>query len=176
MKAVFFISIVLVVLFVLWRILFPPVPRRHRRRMEEAGRVRDLLAGGSLLPAQAFAYLRKVNPFTYEELVLDGFESAGYRAKRNRSYSGDGGVDGRVSKDGVEYLVQCKRYRGYVSRQDVEDFSRVCTRECRKGFFVHTGKTGEGSWETAGAFGNVDIVSGQRMLDLVGWRPAGNDM
>ncbi len=172
MKAVFFISVVLVVLLVLWRILFPPVPRRHRRRMEEAGRVRDLLAGGSLLPAQAFAYLRKINPFTFEELVLDGFERAGYRAVRNRRYSGDGGVDGRVIAEGKEYLVQCKRYRGYVSRQDVEDFSRVCTRLCRDGFFVHTGKTGNGSTETAQLFGNVTIVSGDSMLDLVGFKGA----
>ena len=137
--------------------------------MAQAGNVRDLLSSGSLLPAQAFAYLQKVNPYSFEELVLDGFEKAGYKVKRNARYSGDGGVDGRVSKDGEEYLVQCKRYRGYISRQDVEDFSRVCTRECRRGFFVHTGKTGEGSWETAGAFGNVNIISGGRMLSLVGY-------
>ena len=77
--------------------------------------------------------------------------------KRNKRYSGDGGIDGRASKDGEEYLVQSKRYRGYISRQHVEDFSRVCTRERLKGFFVHTGKTGDASWETAGTFGNVDI-------------------
>ena len=137
--------------------------------MAQAGNVRDLLSSGSLLPAQAFVYLRKVNPYSFEELDLDGFEKAGYRVRRNERYSGDGGVDGRVSKDGEEYLVQCKRYRGYISRQDVEDFSRVCTRECRKGFFVHTGKTGEASWGTAGAFGNVNIISGGRMLSLAGY-------
>ena len=137
--------------------------------MREAGYVRDLLGRGSLSPAQAMTYLRKINPFAFEELVLDGFEKAGYEVKRNRRYSGDGGVDGRVSKDGIRYLVQCKRYRGYISRQDVEDFSRVCTRECLKGFFVHTGKTGDRSRDTAVSAGNVDIVGGDRMLSVVGY-------
>ena len=165
---------VLVLLVFLGR-LFPRTSRYHRTRRDQAGRVREILSKGSLLPAQAFSYLRKVNPFTYEELVLDGFSRAGYGVRRNRRYTGDGGVDGRVTFEGEEYLVQCKRYRGYVSRRDVEDFSRLCTRECRKGFFVHTGKTGEGSWETAGAFGNVDIVSGARMLRLVGFPPGETD-
>lgn len=169
MKTVAVILFAVLVLAVFWRRIFPGTSKRHRRRMAQAGNVRDLLSSGSLLPAQAFAYLRKVNPYSFEELVLDGFEKAGYKVKRNARYSGDGGLDGRVSKDGEEYLVQCKRYRGYISRQDVEDFSRVCTRECRRGFFVHTGKTGEGSRETAGAFGNVNIISGGRMLSLVGY-------
>lgn len=144
--------------------------RRHERRIRSSEGVRNLLSGGTLLPAQAFSYLRKVNPYTFEELVLDGFLRGGYKVKRNRRYSGDGGIDGRVSKDGEEYLVQSKRYRGYISRQHVEDFSRVCTRERRKGFFVHTGKTGDASWETVSLFGNVDIVSGERMLRLVGYQ------
>ena len=169
MTAVVFISFAILVLACLLRSR-SATKRRHSRRIRSAEGVRNLLAEGSLVPAQAFSYLRKVNPYTFEELVLEGFLKDGYKVRRNKRYSGDGGIDGRVSKDGEEYLVQSKRYRGYISRQHVEDFSRVCTRECLKGFFVHTGKTGDASWETAGTFGNVEIVSGDRMLRLVGYQ------
>lgn len=155
--------------WLLWRWLRSRISRRHRARREQARKIRDTLGNGSFSPAQAFSYLRKVNPYSFEELVLDGLEIDGYRVTRNRSYSGDGGIDGRAARGGKEYLVQCKRYRGYISRQDVEDFSRVCTRECREGLFVHTGKTGDGSYETAASFGNVRIISGERMLRLVGY-------
>lgn len=123
-----------------------------------------------MAPEQAFAYLRKISPYAFEELVLDGFERKGYEVTRNSRYSGDGGIDGRVSIDGKEYLVQCKRYRGYISRSDVEDFSRVCKRESKRGYFVHTGRTGEGAWEVAGEYDNVKIISGDRMLSLIGYK------
>lgn len=168
MTAYWVILSVLALVVILRLVLKPVESRRHKARRREAERVRDLLSRGGFSTAQGIAYLRKINPYAFEELILDGFEKAGYSVKRNRSYSGDGGVDGRVTRNGEEYLVQCKRYRGHISRQDVEDFSRVCTRERKRGFFVHTGKTGEGSWETAGQFGNVDIVSGRRMLAVAG--------
>lgn len=169
MKLVLVIFLALVFAAVYLRLFSGRPSRLHQARRAQAERVRELLSGGSLSPAQAVAYLRKVNPYSFEELVLDGFGKAGYKVVRNRRYSGDGGIDGRVSKDGTEYLVQCKRYRGYISRKDVEDFSCVCTRECCRGFFVHTGRTGEGSRDAAGWINNVDIVSGDRMLALVGF-------
>lgn len=144
-------------------------PRLHRIRRRQAEAVREKVDGGGFLPAQAMAYLRKMNPYAFEELVLDGFRKAGYEVRRNRHYSADGGIDGHVYRDGREYLVQCKRYSGHISRRDVEDFSRVCTRECREGYFVHTGRTGRGSKETAALAGNVTVIGGDRMLELVGF-------
>ena len=78
MKTVAVILFAVLVLAVFWRRMFPGTSKRHKRRMAQAGNLRDLLSSGSLLPAQAFAYLRKVNPYSFEELVLDGFEKAGY--------------------------------------------------------------------------------------------------
>ena len=143
--------------------------RRHRRRREAAKRVRETLGKGGFKPAQALSYLRKVNPYTFEELVLDGFERDGYIVCRNDSYSGDGGKDGMVLKGGRTYLVQSKRYCRHIDRTHVEDFSRLCSRECKEGFFVHTGRTGKGSRRIAQDAGNVTIVGGDRMLRLVGY-------
>lgn len=156
------------------------VPKPHRKRMEQARHARSLFSSGRLSPSQAYAYVRKISPYAFEELVLDGFMEHGYKVTRNQRYSGDGGYDGKVSKNGIDFLIQCKRYRSYICRSDVEDFSRLCTRNCCKGFFVHTGKTGAGAWETAGVYGNVDIVSGDRMLAVIGYdslkrRPADHE-
>lgn len=49
---------------------------------------------------QKIAYLRKIDPFVFEELLLEGFERRGFEVIRNRRYTGDGGIDGRVKIDG----------------------------------------------------------------------------
>ncbi|WP_192840691.1 restriction endonuclease, partial [Enterobacter hormaechei] len=41
-------------------------------------------------------YLRKIDPFVFEELLLEGFEAHGFRTIRNKRYTGDGGIDGQV--------------------------------------------------------------------------------
>lgn len=165
-----FISLVVVVVLFFFSLGGGTVrERRHRRCRADAARVRNKLANGDFLPSQAFSYLRKINPYTFEELVLDGFERAGYRVKRNDSYSGDGGIDGRISKSGRRYLVQCKRYSGHISKRHVEQFSEVCRRKHAKGVFVHTGKTGKGSSDIASEMGNVVIMSGEDMLELIGY-------
>lgn len=38
------------------------------------------------------AYLRKIDPFVFEELVLEGFERRGCKVRRNKRYTGDGGA------------------------------------------------------------------------------------
>ena len=165
------------VLFVigLW-VLFAPSrggsrsSKRHRRYVAKAKRVTAVLRGGTLSQGQAVAYLRKVNPYVFEEVVLNGFLNKGFGIHRNRRYSGDGGVDGRVTIAGKEYLIQCKRYHGHIDRRHVEDFSRVCLKENKEGYFVHTGRTGKGARDEAEHWGNVRVVSGRKLLDLLGYR------
>ncbi len=41
---------------------------------------------------QKIAYLRKIDPFVFEELLLEGFERRGFEVIRNRRYTGDGGL------------------------------------------------------------------------------------
>lgn len=139
---------------------------RHRSFRKKARRVARTLAKGEGTPAGNMAYLRKINPFVFEELVLDGFQAKGYSVKRNRRYTGDGGVDGRVYLDGKEFLVQCKRYRGYIKNSDVEAFAGLCAEKGAEGFFVHTGKTGQGS-RSAARIGNIYIISGDSLLNLI---------
>ena len=143
---------------------------RHERYQAKARALYDILRSGKLRPGQAMAYLRKVNPYVFEEAVLDGFRRKGFAITRNKRYSGDGGIDGRVSLKGRDYLIQCKRYKNHIDRRHVEDFSRICLRDGVEGYFVHTGKTGKGAREQANLWGNVIIINGQRLLDLLGYK------
>ena len=114
-----------------------------------------------------FCYLRQIDPFVFEELILIALEKRGYTIRQNKRYTGDGGVDGRASKDGSKYLIQCKRYSGYVNSKHVEAFSRLCHHKGVKGFFVHTGKTGDGAKVVVADDDAVTIISGSRLYDLI---------
>ena len=139
----------------------------HGFRWRKARRIRRRLRKDGLPPAAVIAYLRKVDPYVFEELVLLSFKKAGYSVKRNRRYSGDGGIDGRIAKDGRRWFVQCKRYRGYISPRHVAAFAAVCQEGRRGGVFVHTGRTGGASKEMFACDDDIEVVSGQRLYRLV---------
>lgn len=140
--------------------------RRHRRYRATAERVLQRLpqlAGD----AQRLAYLRKINPYVFEELLLLAFERQGYPVQRNTSYSGDGGLDGQVFIDGHRYLIQAKRYGKTITPSHIRDFGPLLLRERCGGFFIHTGRTGNLSRLQLHAYPQVQLISGQRLLDLL---------
>lgn len=111
-------------------------------------------------------YLRKVNPFVFEELVLTAFSKNGYTIIRNKRYTGDGGIDGKVVKNGQLYLVQAKRYSTSINPQHVIDFNEAINRvNASGGYFVHTGRTGEKSHQNRQ--GNIEFISGSKLLTLI---------
>lgn len=138
------------------------LPRSHRSRIRAARRVLARIAGWEA--PRIFGYLRKIDPLSFEELTLEGFARAGYRIKRGRRYSGDGGIDGHVWLDGVWAPVQCKRYSAHINPTHVADFSVLVQRHGGRGFFVHTGRTGPQSRQEAAG---VTFISGRRLIDLV---------
>lgn len=88
---------VLTVLFLLFPVLCGRRRRRerasewrHRHYRRKAERV---MAQLSSLPegGAGVKYLRKINPYVFEELLLLAFERRGMRVIRNSRYSGDGG-------------------------------------------------------------------------------------
>jgi restriction system protein len=90
------------------------------------------------------AYLRKIDPFVFEELLLTCFERQGFTIRRNERYTGDGGLDGRVWLHGELYLIQAKRYKDSINPVHLEEFGRLIqSRGAAGGYFVHTGRTGD---------------------------------
>ena len=148
-----------------FRCLF--LPRSHRRRIRQARRVLKKIRPWLQEPQGAprvFGYLRKIDPLSFEELVLQSFVDMGWRVRRGTRYSGDGGIDGYVRLPGDIYwsAIQCKRYSQAINPAHVSEFAAL-VYPCR-GFFVHTGRTGDQS--KAAAVGVV-FISGQRLIDLV---------
>lgn len=140
---------------------------RHRRCWAAAKRVSRTLRARDMTEAAKMTYLRRIDPFVFEELVLYSFRRSGCRVRRNRRYSGDGGSDGIVWIDGRKHLLQMKRYSGYISAVDVRDFTDLCRHRHCHGLFVHTGRTGAASKEQAERNDRVEILSGARLLRLV---------
>ncbi|MJZ42555.1 restriction endonuclease [Salmonella enterica subsp. enterica] len=144
--------------------------RRHRRYRETAQRVMvrlpQLASDGARLN-----YLRKINPYVFEELLLLALERQGLKVIRNPSYSGDGGLDGQVFIAGERWLIQAKRYSRSISPQHIREFGELLSREGCRGLFIHTGRTGPKSRDSLQRIPQVQPVSGQRLLNLLAGRP-----
>lgn len=151
-------------------ILRPASQRRHRRYQRQAGRI---LARLPALrdDASRLVYLRKVNPYVFEEMLLTAFSRQGYRIKRNARYSSDGGIDGQVWINDQRWLIQAKRYATGISSQHVLHFGELVRQERCRGFFIHTGRTGEMSREALLAVPEITLISGHRLLTLLSGRP-----
>lgn len=114
-----------------------------------------------------FAYLRKIDPFVFEELLLLSFKNKGYSIKRNKRYTGDGGIDGKVIKFGKMYYIQAKRYKDDINWQHVKNFISLCEKDNVSGFFVHTGKTPLSVRDLIKSNCPVKIISGIKLIQLL---------
>ncbi|WP_210523390.1 restriction endonuclease [Pantoea ananatis] len=140
--------------------------RRHRRYQKRAAsalvRLTELRDD-----AARMVWLRKVNPYVFEEMLLTALSRQGFRIKRNASYSGDGDMDGQVWIAGQRWLIQAKRYSATINAQHVVAFGELARKEACGGLFIHTGRTGEVSREAFRCWPNVTLISGQRLLQLL---------
>lgn len=162
-----FILIGLILLLV-FPYLFPKF-NRHKHNQKKAKRVLKKIRSfqGKAVEARIFGYLRKIDPFVFEELLLTAFEEKGYKSIRNKRYTGDGGVDGRlVDKKNRLILVQAKRYSGHIQKSQVVEFSQLVKSDKKaiKGYFVHTGRTGRSVYD---GLENVRIISGESLLKII---------
>ncbi|WP_205953922.1 restriction endonuclease [Pantoea stewartii] len=117
--------------------------------------------------AARMVWLRKMNPYVFEEMLLTALSRQGFRIKRNASYSGDGGMDGQVWIAGQRWLIQAKRYGATINAQHVVAFGELVRKEACGGLFIHTGRTGEVSREAFRCCPDVTLISGQRLLQLL---------
>jgi restriction system protein len=120
-------------------------------------------------PAEKMLKLRTIDPFVFEEMLLTAFKKRGYKIKRNKRYTGDGGIDGMVFIKGHWHAIQAKRYTNHINLKDVKKLSQICRRDQLKGLFIHTGKTGAKSREAAQQCPLIQIISGDKVLKLLSW-------
>ena len=110
--------------------------------------------------------LRSLDPYVFEEVILTAMSNRGYTIQRNSAYSNDGGVDGKVVIDDRLFVIQAKRYRGYIDAADVRAFARLCILSGCHGLFIHTGKTGAKSKQYESVTSQVTIISDDFLVDL----------
>lgn len=115
--------------------------------------------------ARRIAYLRKIDPLVFEELVLDAFEKKGFLIERNARYTGDGGLDGKVYRDNVWHGVQCKRYKSAIHTLHLDHFySDLNKFNLKSGYFIHTGTTPE---PAKNKYKNIKVISGKMLINLL---------
>lgn len=117
---------------------------------------------------RALGYLRKINPYVFEEVILSAIEESNVRVIRNKQYSNDGGIDGKISTKVGKILIQCKRYKSYINNKDVKELiEKVEEHKCSYGIFAHTGKTGDKAKTTAVRSEKILYISGSNLISLI---------
>lgn len=132
--------------------------KKSKKLIKKVARIRD--------PNKQITYLRKIDHFLFEEVVLSALSSMRFKIKRNAAYTGDGGIDGQVKIKGKWYLIQSKRYSNYIDKTHVEEFIEVCRKRKQPGLFIHTGKTGKETSLVFQSTRNIHCVSGH-LLSLM---------
>lgn len=145
---------------------------RHSHNQKKAKQVLAKLKSfnGEYRDGQVFSYLRKIDPFVFEELLLNAFEAKGFKALRNKRYTGDGVIDGRlIDRENNLILIQAKRYTNHINKSHIQEFTALVAADpkAQQGFFVHTGKTGKSIYDLLPPSGHIRIISGKKLIDLI---------
>ncbi|MDH5665675.1 MAG: restriction endonuclease [Nitrosopumilus sp.] len=144
----------------------------HWRKIRKANAVIKKLRSfnGENIEGRVIGYLRKIDPFVFEELILNAFKERGVKILRNRRYTGDGGIDSRIIINDQPVFIQAKRYQSHINQKHVTEFGNLIARKKVQGLFVHTGKTGKGSREESKRH-NITMISGSLLTNLVLGKP-----
>ena len=161
---IWLLSLMVLALIAIWLYQRQRLPAEHRRRIKTADACLRRLAQINS-SAQQFGYLRTLDPFVFEEMILTALQQLGHPITRNSRYTGDGGADGECRLEGHRVLIQAKRYKRHIQAQHVKDFAELCQSQGCYGLFVHTGRTGQKAWQQQAP--QLYILSGQRLLKLL---------
>ncbi|MCT7910706.1 restriction endonuclease [Arcobacter lacus] len=172
MEIIYILNISTLLLFYFIKRVFFNEKYSHKWRKKSAVKVLKKLE--NLNEAQIFTYLRKIDPFTLEELILTVLEKReDIKIERNKKYTGDGGVDGRFyilenNKKPLKCIIQAKRYSSLINPKHLKEFANQINQEnAYLGFFIHTGKTSKNSFAFAKSVNNLEIISGRRLIKLI---------
>ncbi|MBA4090230.1 MAG: restriction endonuclease [Sphingobium sp.] len=168
--AILFIVVGIVLLVRFLRDSRTPVKHLWRRRQARI-MCRQLQGRDRSQPPVVFARLRRMDPLAFEELLLECFERRAIEVVRNRRYTGDGGIDGKVRICGWVWLVQAKRYTDTIRPEHVEAFAELCAAKSMPGLFIHTGRTGPSTRTLLNRHPHIQIISGDQLLALIRGEP-----
>lgn len=118
---------------------------------------------------QRFNYIRKVDHFLWEYILMRCFEERGYSIIYT-PLTRDGGSDGFVTINGEFIVIQAKRYKGRIAKADVVKLNNLVksNKRFKKGLFIHTGKSSDPIIEYFHANEKLEQISGvSRILNFL---------
>lgn len=162
----------MIVLFGTILLLKKKSKRSHIWRRKSAKKVHEKIK--SMNDPQIFSYLRKIDPFVFEELILYSLSKRkDVKIEKSNRYTGDGGIDGtlflNINGKKRKIVIQAKRYQSHINKKHVEEFCDLISKDnsIYSGFFVHTGKTGAATKDTLRGCDKMKMYSGKRLLNLL---------
>jgi len=136
--------------------------------------VQELSAG---LRSEVLEALSKVDPFRFEQIVVDLLFAMGYGGSREEAAmvtqkSNDEGIDGIINEDrlGLDVIyIQAKRWQNSVGRKEIQSFvGALAGKQANKGVFITTSDFASTATEYAAAVNQkVILINGYRLADLM---------
>ena len=125
------------------------------------------------------AKLANIDPFYFEQVVLDLLVAMGYGGSRKEAAAvtqrvGDEGIDGVINEDrlGLDVIyVQAKRWRAgaNIGRPEIQSFvGALAGKKAAKGIFITTSAFHENAREyVAGLHQKIILIDGRRLAELM---------
>lgn len=141
-------------------------------RIEEAFRqVNETLA------SELLTNMAKMDPFRFEQLVIDLLFAMGYGGSREEAAkvtkkTGDEGIDGVINEDrlGLDIIyLQAKRWQNPVGRKEIQSFvGALAGQQAHKGVFITTSSFVQTAVDYARTISQkVILIDGQRLAELM---------
>lgn len=129
------------------------------------------------LRSELMTQLREVDPYRFEQVVLDVLFAMGYGGSRQEAAqvtrkSNDEGIDGVINEDrlGLDVIyVQAKRWQNTVGRKEIQSFvGALAGKQASKGVFITTSDFNANAHEYAQSVSQkVILIDGKRLADLM---------
>jgi restriction system protein len=121
--------------------------------------------------------LASVDPFRFEQVVLDLLVAMGYGGSRKEAAAvtqktGDEGIDGVINEDrlGLDVIyIQAKRWKANVGRPEIQSFvGALAGKKATKGIFITTSSFHDNASDyAAGLHQKVILIDGRRLAELM---------
>lgn len=121
--------------------------------------------------------LAAVNPYHFEQIVIDLLFAMGYGGSREEAAqvtqkSNDEGIDGIINEDrlGLDVIyVQAKRWQNTVGRKEIQSFvGALAGKQASKGVFITTSDFANTATQYAATVTQkVILIDGQRLAELL---------
>lgn len=123
------------------------------------------------------AKLAVVDPFRFEQVVLDLLVAMGYGGSRKEAAevtqkTGDEGIDGVINEDrlGLDVIyIQAKRWKQNVGRPEIQSFvGALAGKKAPKGVFITTSSFHDNASDYAASLHQkVILIDGRRLAELM---------